>query len=30
MAIQVDNLEKGQVGAMIEWLASIGATENGE
>ncbi|WHY69392.1 allantoate deiminase [Neobacillus sp. SuZ13] len=29
MAIQVDNLEKGQVGAMIEWLASIGATENG-
>ncbi|MEH7085724.1 allantoate deiminase [Neobacillus drentensis] len=29
MAIQVDNLEKGQVGAMIEWLASIGETENG-
>ncbi|PFP25908.1 allantoate amidohydrolase [Bacillus sp. AFS073361] len=29
MDIQVDNLEKGQVGAMIEWLASIGETENG-
>ncbi|MFP5115321.1 allantoate deiminase [Bacillaceae bacterium C204] len=31
MAIQVDKpfLEKGHVGAMIEWLASIGKTENG-
>jgi allantoate deiminase len=31
MAIQEDKqfLEKGHVGAMIEWLASIGKTENG-
>ncbi|PLS08514.1 allantoate deiminase [Neobacillus cucumis] len=31
MAIQVNKqlLEKGQVGAMIEWLASFGQTENG-